>query len=377
MEPIALGNHPPDDPSLMHWLETMQPWLHARDELAERVVGELRGRRGSMGSPAQSLQRLADEGHPASQALLTEMSSVPDWVDFDVMRLGGAMAQRHFPMLILALTYGCMPLTFANPDAAVVFARTGRMEANISRRLNESGTLFFGVCNSDDLAPGRSMWAACVQVRLIHAMVRMHLLDKGWDVARRGIPISQLATAAGPAFFGTHLLTCLRRLGAQFSDDEARGHCMIWRHVTYLLGVPQALIGKTQTQQDEFDRYISSSFFAPDETARSVMAALIEGLCTLPPTARVPRSFQLALFRRMLGDAAADAYGIPKSLMGERLLNAALPLLSGYGRLTTWPVLAGPLRRSGQRILQRLSTEGLVKLDVAGTPDDHGAKPSP
>ncbi|MGH6648874.1 hypothetical protein [Aquabacterium sp.] len=134
--------------------------------------------------------------------------------------------------------------------------------------------------------------------------------------------------------------------------------------------MPEALIGKTQTQQDEFDRHISSSFFAPDETARSVMAALIEGLCTLPPTARMPRSFQLALFRRMLGDAGANAYGIPKSLMGERLLNAALPLLSGYGRLTTWPALAGPLRRSGQRILQRLSTEGLVKLDVAGAPGD-------
>jgi mpaB/rubber oxygenase-like protein len=366
-KPIPLGDQQPSQESLARWAASRLEWLHVGDPLADDVIAVLRQHSGAMANPSAWVQRLADDGDAACTALLAEMSEVPDWVDFDLMRRGGAMAQRQFPMMVLALTYGGVPLTFAHPDAAAVFADTGRMAANISRRLNESGTLFFGVCNSDALAPGKAMWAVCLQVRLVHAMVRWHLLHQGWDVELRGVPVSPLATAAGPAFFGTHILGCLRRLGARISEEEALGHNMIWRYITRLLGVPDVLIGRTQVEQDEFDRHITSLFFAPDDTAKNVMASLIEGLRTLPPTSRAPGDLQLALFRRMLGNEMADAFGIERSRSGERKLAMLLPLLRCYGRIQSWPFLAAPLRRRGQRIIEQLGSEGLVNLDAAGS----------
>ncbi|MBQ0753365.1 MAG: DUF2236 domain-containing protein [Gammaproteobacteria bacterium] len=366
LKPIPLNGISPDPDSLVRWAAQRFEWLNVGDSLAEKAVQALRQAGMSLKQPARAVQQLAADGDKSCQALLADMHDTPGWVDYDLMRHAGAMAQRHFPMLILGLTYGGLPLTFAHPDAAEVFSGTGRMQANISRRLNESATLFFGIYNSDTLAPGKPMWEICLQVRLVHSVVRMGLIKKGWDVGRRGVPINQLSTAAGPAFFGTHQLGGLRRLGARISDDEALGFTMIWRYVTRLLGVPESLIGRTQAEQDEFDRHITSLFFAPDDNARSVMQDLIEGLATQKPTANLPRAMQLALFRRMLGDDMADAYGIERSRVGEQQLKFMLPLMSSYGWLQRTPLLAGLLRRTGQRFIERVATEGVVKLDDAG-----------
>lgn len=366
LKPIPLNGICPDRDSLTRWAAQMFQWLHVGDALAENAHHALRQSGAAHQHPADALRILANAGDTACQALLADMDTPPDWVDFDLMRRGGAMAQRHFPMLIIGLTYGGLPLTFAHPDAAEVFTGTGRMRANISRRLNESASLFFGIYNSDELAPGKSMWQTCLQVRLVHAIVSQNLIKQGWDVAERGVPISQLSTAAGPAFFGTHQLGCLRRLGARISDDEALGFTMIWRYVTRLLGVPEQLIGRTQAEQDDFDQHITSLFFAPDDNARHLMHDLINGLAEQKPTANFPRPLQLALFRRMLGDTMADAYAIERSGVGERQLNLMLPMLRGYGWLQRAPLLAGLLQRSGKQLLARVATEGIVKLDAAG-----------
>ena len=348
------------------WMAAMLPWHFRGDPLAEEVVALLRQNGCSLAQPLQTMRRYAQQGNAACQALLTDMETVPAWVNFELMRTGGAMAQRHFPLLILTLTYGCLPLTFAHPDAAAIFAGTGRMEANISRRLNESASLFFGVCDSDALAPGGSMWEACLHVRLVHAIVRMKMLADGWPVATRGMPISQLATAAGPAFFGGYLLNGMRRLGAKMTDVEADGHCMIWRYTTRLLGVPDALLGETQQEQDVFDAYMMGQFFAPDATSRSIMAALLEGLCKLPPTSRIPRNVQVALVRRVLGQEMADAYGVPTGDMGRWSLGRLVRCFAAYSRLLRLPGLASVTRRLGQKVLDQLGTEGLVKLGDAG-----------
>lgn len=349
------------------WVEAMLPWHYRGDPLAEAVAARLRDRRGGMARPAEQVRQLAEQGDVPCQQLLADMEAVPAWVDFALMRRGGAMAQRHFPQLILGLTYGCLPLTFAHPDAAAIFVGTGRMEANITRRLNESAALFFGVCDSDALAPGKAMWDACLHVRLVHALVRMKCLQDGWDQESHGMPVSQLATAAGPAFFGTHLLDGMRRLGARVSDEEAAGHCMIWRYTTRLLGVPLELLGGTQQEQDRFDALMMSQFFAPDDTAKTIMASLLDGLCTLPPTSRLPRPVQIALFRRMLGSEMADAFGVPVSGKGEMALSVMVPMFSGYSRLQRVPGASAGLRYVGQRILDRLGSEGLVSTAAAGT----------
>jgi hypothetical protein len=346
------------------WLELFARYRDVGDPLADEALASARDRGALLRHPVEELEAAARAGNAVAIALLDELSTVPKWVDFNGMRRGGAMAQRNFPLLIAALTYGALPLVFAHPDSAAVFAGTGHFAASIPRRLNESATLFFGVTNSEELRPRGAMWVACLRVRLIHAVIRAQFRAKAtWDSALRGVPVSALQTAAGPAFFGTHMLACLRALGAAIEEEEAVGHNVTWRYVTYLLGVPPELLGATQRDQDAFDTRLLALAVVPDETSRKLVAALLDGLCSSPPTGRIPRATQIALMRTLLGERWADAFGIPPA--DPRAFLRVRTVMNAYSRLASSALTATATERLGKRALSRLATEGLVQ-PIAG-----------
>lgn len=341
------------------WLELFAKFRDVGDPLADAVLAEARDRGALVRHPVRELEAAAAAGNTSAARLLDELCTVPPWADFAAMRRGGAMARRNFPLLIAALTYGTLPLVFAHPDSAAVFAGTGHFAASIPRRLNESATLFFGVTDADALQPRGAMWVACLRVRLIHAVVRAQFLAKPtWDRATRGTPVSALQTAAGPAFFGAHMLDCLRALGAVIEDDEALGHAATWRYVTYLLGVPAELLGATQRDQDALDALMLQLAVMPDETSRAMVAALLDGLCSGPPTGRIPRTVQVAMMRTLLGPRRADAFALPAA--DPRAFLGARALMRAYSLVANSDVAAPAAARLGQRVLSRLATEGLV-----------------
>lgn len=341
------------------WRAYVEPWLQFGDPLADAFLLELQKRGQGL---SEAADRLLEPDAPAcAVALLAELQHVPEWVDFELMGRGAAMAQRNYPQLIAALTYGALPLVFAHPDSAAVFLATGHFEAGIARRLNESAALFFGATHSAELRPTGRIWSTCCQVWMIHAAVRKHLLKSArWDVAQHGVPINALQTAAGPAFFGACVVRGMRALGARITQDEALGHCMIWRYITYLLGVPAALIAADPSDQVVFDDMLMRNTFAPDDTGRHMVTTLLEGLIGSPPTQRIPRGLQTALMRCMLGEAWADAFAIPRG--DPRALRLLQLTLSAHSRLATVRYVSPVARRVGGRVLDRLASGGLLSV---------------
>lgn len=341
------------------WLSDMERFRHVGDPLADACFAELRAHRIGLNDAYPALLERAKDEASAAHALLHDMRQVPEWVDFTLMRRGGAMTQRNFPMMVLALTYGALPLVFVHPDSAAIFGGTGHFAASIPRRLKESALLFFGVTDTDALRPDERMWQVCLRVRLIHAAVRHQFLQRpDWDATLRGIPISALQTAAGPAFFGTRLLSGMRGLGAAVDHDEALGHQMVWRYVTHLLGVPPELIGKNQEDQNTFDEALMPLAFAPDDGSRGLVGALLDGLRDAPQTRGIPPHVQVAMMRRMLGDAWADALGVPPG--SEHTLRSLVRVLHAYSRVARTRWLAGITQRLGQLTLRALATTPMV-----------------
>jgi hypothetical protein len=347
----------PHDPAA--WLADMEPFRLMGDPLADACFSELRAQRIALPNAYPALLERAEDPNSAAGPLLRSMREVPEWVDFGLMRRGGAMAQRNFPMMIMALTYGALPLVFVHPDSAAIFGGTGHFAASIPRRLKESALLFFGVTDTDALRPDGRMWQVCLRVRLIHAAVRHQFLHRmQWDTQQRGVPISALQTAAGPAFFGTRMLAGMRGLGAVVDDSEALGHQMVWRYVTYLLGVPPQLIGENQPDQNTFDAALMPLAFAPDAGSRSLIAALLSGLREAPQTRRIPPHVQIAMMRTMLGEVWADALGVPPSR--DDALRPVVRALHAYSRVARTRWLARPTQWLGQRTLRALSDTPMV-----------------
>lgn len=341
------------------WLTALERFRHVGDPLGDACFADLRTSGIALADAYPALVERARDPRSAASALLDDMRRVPEWVSFDAMRRGGAMAQRNFPAMILALTYGALPLVFVHPDSAAVFGGTGHFAASIPRRLKESSLLFFGVTDADALRPDARMWQVVLRVRLIHAAVRHQFLRKpGWDRELRGIPISALQSASGPFFFGTRLAEGMKRLGAVIDLDELRGHRMIWRYVSYLLGVPPRLLGATLEDQDVFDAAFIPLAFAPDDSSRAMLAALLQGLRDNPQTRPIPARTQNALMRAMLGDAWSDALAVPPG--DPHGLRRLVTVLRAYSRSTRRPLLAGATRQLGKYTLRKLASTPLV-----------------
>lgn len=352
-------------------MEKYGPWLMAGDPAAEAVVSELRTRGLSPADPLPAMRRLAKEGNAACSALLQEMETPPPWADFDGMRAGSALGHRNFLLLAIALVHGGLLTTFANPDTARILGGTHRLEQNVVRRLNESTTLFFGVLDTEALRPGGRAWETCLQVRLLHAMVRMRLLAAGETQGLTGIPVNQLHTAGGPLIFGTRALRALKQLGAHVSAEQEAGYQLIWRYVTYLLGVPQALLGHTAGEQEEINDFIAGVAFMPDDNSRRLTAALLDGLTQLPQTKHVSRATHETLARYLLGDDMADGLGIGRHRLRARLLDGVVTALRLGGWLLRIPAFARVTEAIGRREVARLVRDGFAAaaaLQAAGHP---------
>lgn len=343
------------------WLRQLplDRWLDVGDPLAEAVVRTLRARHRPLAQPLAAIRELAAEGEPACVALLRDMEALPAWADFAAMSEGAAMACRHFPQLTVALVHGGLMTTFASADAARILAGTHRLEQNVVRRLFESSTLFFGVLDVAALRPGGRAWDICLRVRLMHAMVRLRLLDAGWDGVG-GQPINALHTSAGPLFFGTMVLERLRKLGGRFTAAEAEGYHLLWRYVTRLLGVPDELLGNTAEEQQILDERIHFYSFDPDANSRRLADALLSGLRRLPDAERVPRAVHEVLVREMLGETEADAMGIARHALGMRVLHGVARGLKVYGWVQALPGVGPRVEAYGRRYLDQLVERGLA-----------------
>ncbi len=340
----------------------MEDWLHAGDPASEAVITLFRARGLPLSRPLPALRELAAAGEPACRQLLAEMETLPDWADFRLMAKGGAMGFRQFPQLSLALMHGGLLLSFAAPESARILAGTNRLEQNVVRRLFESSTLFFGVLDTEALRPGGAAWEVCLRVRLMHSMVRMRLLAAGGWNEEEGKPINPLHIAAGPLFFGSMVLQGLERLGARVSEEEALGYKLIWRYTTYLLGVPQVLLGRTDAEQKIINSHILPLAFNPDENSWRLTKALMSGLSRMPRLGRLPRGFHEALSRRLLGPELADAMHLPDNAAMQAMVSTMVMGLRGYGLLLRLPGASPWAAAFGRDYMNDFLTQGLGGL---------------
>lgn len=343
----------------------LQTWLQDGDPAAEGVVALFRSRRLPLAHPTSMIRELAAAGEAACQQLLQEMETLPVWVDFSLMARGGAMGYRQFPQLALALTHGGLPMSFATPEAARILGGSNRLEQNVVRRLFESATLFFGVLDTEALRPGGAVWDICLRVRLMHSMVRMRLMAAGDWSQEEGKPINPVHVAAGPLFFGSMVLRSLNRLGARVSEEEAQGYKLIWRYVTYLLGVPEEMLGRTDAEQEAINNEILLPLvFGPDENSRRLINALMSGLAHMPIFGQLPRGMHEALSRRLLGRELADEFALPDSLLMKAAVEVLVMGLRGYGLPLRWPLLQRQAVRFGGDFMAGFLQRGLQGVAV-------------
>jgi len=221
-----------------------------------------------------------EDAPPELVDFIRSMEATPDWVDMALVEKG-ARAER-VPMATgtpFAIR-GAFLATFLNKYAALPMTMTGTLsDEAAAKRVFETASFFTATTLPGALDRHGKGFQAAAKVRLMHSMVRFHLLSSGkWDVATYGIPIPQVDQMPAGTI-GVFLMSArlLKKGRTEFTEAQA-ATVELARYRCFLLGLPQDLLGETPQQIVDLliARHITLREAYDDETCGALVRGTME-----------------------------------------------------------------------------------------------------
>ncbi|MEU9919342.1 oxygenase MpaB family protein [Streptomyces sp. NPDC051001] len=358
--------------------DLMAEMLQAGDPLADAVILEIN----ELGKEAkrQLNQGLVsglgslDDPPPAIAAFLTQLETMPEWIDRDTVAAGD-VAALSIPPLWGLLTSAGFPLihTYASPSIAKLLVQTGSFTTMAPRRLAETEVWRQQAVLPGGLLRGAPGYVATVQVRLLHARVRHTAMKHGWDSAEWGVPINQ--TDIVRTWLDTNAVPYLsaRKLGIVFTEEEQAQHYRYWSYLGHLLGMDERLhlAVRSDDEAEALLDLLDSTIEEPDDNSRALCGAALDasvealaaGPLSMLDRATV-RDCYNGLLRHYFGDRFADSLQLPPAQSA-----ALFPLLAMAGA-QSWQ-LQRSTPESAALALEQFTA--MKAADAAAMPEDHTA----
>ncbi len=257
------------------------------------------------------------EAPAALRELFAQIDDVPEWVDWDVLRLGARTYQRTGVAGSLILSSFSLMNGYHSHAATKPLVFTGQLDRMARRRLAETGHFIRETTQVDGLRRFRDGFATTVKVRIVHAHVRRHLRTSDfWDAAAWGLPINQADMAATNLAFSAAVLHGTRLMGLRFTPEEADAVIQLWRYSGYLSGIDTGLLCTCDREAYEWAELVDLVQPGPDEGSRRLADALRNVTFERAVTpfqravAEVLACYHDGLTRAVAGDEVADDLGI-------------------------------------------------------------------
>ena len=188
-----------------------------------------------------------DDPPPALRALMAAMEATPEWVDMALVSRGASDERIPSAVVTPLAIRGAFLATFLNKYAALPMTMTGTLsDEAAAKRVFETASFFTASTLPGALERSGKGFEAAAKVRLMHSMVRYHILNSGkWDVATYGIPIPQVDQMPA-GLIGVFLMAIdvLKKGKSEFTPAQ-RATVELSRYRCFLLGLPQDLLGET------------------------------------------------------------------------------------------------------------------------------------
>ena len=264
---------------------------------------------------------------PQLAELVAPTFDPPAWVDLDLVD-AGALAFWRSGGINLGLALMCGSLAYGYQSARLTrpLAATGRLAQLAPKRLRETGRWVSAATRPGALRPGADGLRATVRLRMVHALVRAHLLDSpGWNLSAWGVPISAsdtLVTAIGG--FLVVPLRALEDLGVRLSPAELEAMTHQWTWIGALMGTPEELLPGSYAEAREALAAALALDEGPNEDSPKLMHALLHHGTEFPFERRLPRLARRpgraakarllgAFVRRWMDAEMADRLGVPNT----------------------------------------------------------------
>ena len=216
-------------------------------------------------------------------------------------------AKRGAEVLLLLGLYS-LPYCYAAADGAAVLVATGRLSGSAQAlvRLQETARFVHTVLAGTELEARQ----ACLHVRLIHALVRHHLLQRDWPSAARGLPVCQEDMAGTNLAFGYLTVRGLRLLGLPLSSAEAEAYLGWFSVLGTWLGVEPALSPASQADAYALASAIERRHHRPSPAGLQLTRALLDSFKDSQAPALIADRAP-ALMAALLGPKVAGCLDLP------------------------------------------------------------------
>ena len=213
---------------------------------------------------------------PALVEFLVAAATPPSWYDPALARAGADAWWRFGSLqsstLYQSLIYGYQARGFTRP-----LVETGRLTTGTWDRVIATARWVALSTAPNMMDVGAPGWVETLRIRLVHAMVRHHLVQRqGWDTAAWGVPInqtySQLTITAG---FLALPLRIAKDLGLRYSTAELEAITHLWRWIGATMGVDDELLPVNYRDACLTYRIARRFQMEPDEQAKVLVNALL------------------------------------------------------------------------------------------------------
>lgn len=297
----------------------------------------------------------AERGDEACSAFVSAAFSHPAWVDAALLDEGRRLGLALAIPTGAALLFGGLVEVYDIPAIADVLGSTRRLQAQTWTRVLETGRFIRDIHLPGALSPKGEGLRALVRVRLLHAMIRNRLAQRGREV------ITQEQMAFTMCAHSHVVRRSLARLGVPISPPEARAHQHFWALVGHAMGVESRWLAQSPEEEARlYERLQRNLCRGRKATGRDLTARAIDAIAS---QARVPRGLAASLAHRLVGPSVADRLRITPQARWTPVLS----LVAGCARV------ANGLRRRapwGDRVC---ATGGItfVNLVLAADPGGH------
>ena len=263
----------------------------------------------------QDWESLADAPSSARE-FFNDAEKVPDGVDFDSFIPGIRMFHRNSHLILGAFVGGTLVEGFAT-NISKSFFISGKLRDQGVRRLRQNNRHMIEIFMPDGLTRDGDGWKLSMRIRLVHAQLRRLLGNSDeWDHEAWGLPISSAHLGYAITAFSARLLDHMKRLGAEYTDEERKSLMSVWRYTGHVMGIPSSILFRDEEDARHLLQ-IGSMCEPPPSLESIVMAnALINSAplvidVTDPSERRKMASYVFKVSRALIGNTLADQLMYP------------------------------------------------------------------
>ncbi|MBF6608865.1 MAG: DUF2236 domain-containing protein [Flavobacterium sp.] len=221
------------------------PLLFAKDDLADEVIDDI-----FLGKPfGEALQFATDciangTGESASlRELARQMTTVPDWVNTDLLDLGRKVCQRSGKSGLIVLRNYSLMLGYQSAAINKPLIATGALHSGAVKRIADTTNFWYAVTGTNALQRGNEGFNYCVRTRLVHAYSRVMIKQKlDWSIDQQGEPLNFWDMVATYLGFSLVFMRGLQNLGISVTEDESDAVYHLWKYIGYLIGIPPEIM---------------------------------------------------------------------------------------------------------------------------------------